>query len=81
MKDYIANVMIMPKAVWEKIDSANLVKETNLKPIGSGPFTVDKADQTQINLVRSDRLLGEGGLRRDAGQGHEPPDLQEQQRR
>ena len=58
VKDYIANVMIMPKAVWSTIDSANLVKETNLKPIGSGPFTVDKADQTQINLVRSDNYWG-----------------------
>ena len=58
VKDYIANVMIMPKAVWEKIDRANLVKETNLKPIGSGPFTVDKADQTQVNLVRSESYWG-----------------------
>ena len=58
VKDYIANVMIMPKAVWSAIDSKNLVKETNLKPIGSGPFKVDKADQTQVNLIRDDNYWG-----------------------
>src|ERR687894_491640 len=47
-----------PRTVTVKINSANLVKETNLKPIGSGPFTVDKADQTQINLVRNDNYWG-----------------------
>jgi peptide/nickel transport system substrate-binding protein len=58
VKDYIANVMIMPKAVWGSIDSKNLVKETNLKPIGSGPFKLDKADQTQVNLIRDDNYWG-----------------------
>ena len=58
VKDYIANVMIMPKAVWGSIDAANLVKETNLQPIASGPFKVDKADQTQVNLVRNDNYWG-----------------------
>src|SRR5215218_2619596 len=58
VKDYIANVMIMPKAVWSSIDSKNLVKETNLKPIGSGPFKLDKADQTQVNLIRDDNYWG-----------------------
>src|SRR5215210_5557948 len=58
VKDYIANVMIMPKAVWGSIDAKNLVKETNLKPIGSGPFKVDKADQTQVNLIRDDNYWG-----------------------
>ena len=58
VKDYINNVMILPKAVWDKIEGANLVKETNLKPIGSGPFMVDKADQTQVTLVRNDNYWG-----------------------
>ena len=58
VKDYIANVMIMPKAVWSAIDAKNLVKETNLKPIGSGPFKLDKADQTQVNLIRDDNYWG-----------------------
>ncbi len=58
VKDYINNVLILPKSVWGSIDSKNLVKETNLKPVGSGPFNVDKADQTQVNLVRNDNYWG-----------------------
>jgi peptide/nickel transport system substrate-binding protein len=58
VKDYIANVLILPKSVWSQISAANLVKETNLKPVGSGPFNVDKADQTQVTLVRNDNYWG-----------------------
>jgi peptide/nickel transport system substrate-binding protein len=58
VKDYINNVLIMPKSVWGSISGANLVKETNLKPVASGPFKVDKADQTQVNLVRDDNYWG-----------------------
>ena len=58
VKDYINNVLILPKSVWGQISGANLVKETNLKPVGSGPFMIDKADQTQINMVRNDNYWG-----------------------
>jgi peptide/nickel transport system substrate-binding protein len=58
VKDYINNVLILPKSVWGSIESANLVKETNLKPVGSGPFMIDKADQTQVNMVRNDNYWG-----------------------
>ena len=58
VRNAIATVMIMPEAVWSKIAGAKLVSETNLKPVGSGPFKIDKADQTQIALVRSDNYWG-----------------------
>jgi peptide/nickel transport system substrate-binding protein len=58
VRDYISKVLIQPQAVWSKVDKAALAKETNLKPIGSGPFKLDKADQTQINLVRDDNYWG-----------------------
>ena len=32
--------------------------DTNLKPIGSGPFLLDKYDQTQVNLKRNDNYWG-----------------------
>jgi peptide/nickel transport system substrate-binding protein len=60
VKDYINNVVILPKSVWSQISAANLVKETNLKPVGSGPFMIDTADQTQINLIRNDNYWGKG---------------------
>jgi len=62
VKDYINNVLILPKSVWGSISGANLVKETNLKPVASGPFMVDKADQTQVNLVRNDNYWGKAAF-------------------
>ena len=58
VRNYIANTLIMPKAVWSKIDGSKLAAEPNLKPVGSGPFTLDKADQTQVNLKRHDDYWG-----------------------
>ncbi|MBA3527895.1 MAG: ABC transporter substrate-binding protein, partial [Propionibacteriaceae bacterium] len=58
VKNALATVLILPKAVWSAIDSSKLVAETNLKPIGSGPFKIDKSDQTQIAMARNDDYWG-----------------------
>jgi peptide/nickel transport system substrate-binding protein len=58
VKDALCTVLIMPKAIWSKIDGAKLVSEPNLNPIGSGPYLMDKADQTQIALKRNDDYWG-----------------------
>jgi peptide/nickel transport system substrate-binding protein len=58
VKDAMAEVLIMPKAIWSKIDSSKLVAEPNTNPIGSGPFLMDKYDQTQIALKRNDDYWG-----------------------
>jgi len=58
VKDAMATVLIMPKAIWSKIDGTKLVSEPNLKPVGSGPFLMDKADQTQVALKRNDTYWG-----------------------
>ncbi len=58
VKQTICNVFIIPKAIWSAIDKTKLLTETNLKPIGSGPFKMDKADQTQVALVRDDNYWG-----------------------
>ena len=81
VKDYIANVMIMPKAVWEQDrqrepgqgDEPEADRQRSVHRGQGGP------DPDQPGAQR--QLLGEDGLRGDAGQGDEPPDLQEQQRR
>ncbi|MET1005870.1 MAG: ABC transporter substrate-binding protein [Propionibacteriaceae bacterium] len=57
VKDAIASVFIVPKAIWEPFGT-DLAKQENLKPIGSGPFVLDKYDQTQINLTRFDGYWG-----------------------
>ena len=81
VKDYIANVLIMPKAVWEQDrqrepgqgDEPEADRERSVHRRQGGPDPGEPGAQRQ--------LLGQGGLRRDAGEGHQPPDLQEQQRR
>ena len=49
---------IVPKAVFGSIDPEKIPSEPNMKPIGSGPFLLDKADQTQVNLKRNDNYWG-----------------------
>lgn len=58
IRNALATVVILPKAIWSKFDSDKLQTETNLEPVGSGPFQLDNADQTQINLVRYDDYWG-----------------------
>jgi len=58
VKNFIANVLIVPKAVFSKFDPSKVTSETNLQPVGSGPFKLDKADQTQVNLKRNDDYWG-----------------------
>jgi peptide/nickel transport system substrate-binding protein len=58
VRNAIANTLIIPKAIWSKIPVDKLTAETNLQPIGSGPFLMDKADQTQVNLKRHDDYWG-----------------------
>ena len=58
VKDAIAGNVIVPKHIWESVDGEQILKETNLKPVGSGPFTLERYDQTQINLARFDDYWG-----------------------
>ena len=58
VKDAIAGTFIVPKHVWEPVDPEEILKETNLEPVGSGPFTLERYDQTQINLARFDDYWG-----------------------
>ena len=74
-------MLIVPKAVFSKIAPDKIPAETNLKPIGSGPFLLDKYDQTQVNLKRNDNYWGKSVFGTAADDHDQPPDLQEQQRR
>jgi peptide/nickel transport system substrate-binding protein len=58
VKNFIAYTFIVPKAVFSSIDPEKIPTEPNMKPIGSGPFLLDKADQTQVNLKRNDNYWG-----------------------
>jgi peptide/nickel transport system substrate-binding protein len=58
VKNYLVQTLIVPKAIFSKIAADKIPAETNLKPIGSGPFLLDKYDQTQVNLKRNDNYWG-----------------------
>lgn len=59
IKASIASTYILPKHVWEDhATDGSLLKQTNLEPVGSGPFLLDKYDQQQIALKRHDDYWG-----------------------
>ena len=58
VKNYMTTVLIVPKAVFSKIAPDQIAADTNLQPIGSGPYKLDKYDQTQVNLARDDDYWG-----------------------
>ena len=58
VKGILSSTSILPKAIWSKISPDKIVSEPNMEPVGSGPFKLDKADQTQVNLTRDDNYWG-----------------------
>ncbi|HEX2857995.1 MAG TPA: ABC transporter substrate-binding protein [Propionibacteriaceae bacterium] len=63
----IAQNYVLPKHIWEGVAKSNpkLANYTTMQPVGSGPFTVDKADQTQVVLKLNQNYWGKtfyGGL-------------------
>ncbi len=58
IRNAIAGTYIVPKHIWSPKGNSKVLSDTNLKPIGSGPFLLDKADQTQVALKRDDNYWG-----------------------
>lgn len=61
----LTETYILPSAVFSKIADADLPTAAMDKPIGTGPFTLDKADQTQVVLKLNENYWGKtyyGGL-------------------
>lgn len=58
VKGALNNVVIIPKHIWGKMSPSKIITETNMNPVGSGPFKLDKADQTQVHLARNDSYWG-----------------------
>lgn len=61
----LQSLAIMPKHVWEALEAkdnnnlADLKKEFNKDPIGSGPYKVFFYDDTKITLLRDDKYWGQ----------------------
>jgi peptide/nickel transport system substrate-binding protein len=62
VKNFIATVLIVSKAAFGSIAPDKVAAEPNVKPIGSGPYLLDKYDQTQINLKRHDNYWGKAAF-------------------
>lgn len=62
VKNYLATTYILPQHVWAKVEKKHksLDKYKNLEPLGSGPYTLDNYDQTQVGLARHDDYWGVG---------------------
>ena len=61
----LTETYILPAAVFSKIADDKLPTEIMDKPIGTGPFTLSKADQTQVVLALNENYWGKtfyGGL-------------------
>jgi peptide/nickel transport system substrate-binding protein len=58
VKNFLCTTLIVPKKVFSAFAGDKVTSEANMKPIGSGPFLMDKADQTQVALKRNDAYWG-----------------------
>ncbi len=58
VRSALATVYVLPTSVFSKLTGTALTEDKNSEPVGSGPFRLDKADQTQINLKRTDAYWG-----------------------
>jgi peptide/nickel transport system substrate-binding protein len=58
VKQAIAKTLILPKAIWGSKDPTKMAAETNMQPVGSGPYKLDKQDLTQVVVSRRDDYWG-----------------------
>ncbi|QDP98616.1 ABC transporter substrate-binding protein [Microlunatus elymi] len=58
VKGALNSVLILPKHIWSKTSPDKIITVTNMEPVGSGPFKIGKADQTQVHLLRDDNYWG-----------------------
>ncbi|MCL2515202.1 MAG: ABC transporter substrate-binding protein [Microbacteriaceae bacterium] len=56
----IAQTYVYPQHIWSEVIKSNPQLSTyqTMKPVGSGPFSVSAADQTQVVLTRNDSYWG-----------------------
>ncbi|MGI8869978.1 MAG: ABC transporter substrate-binding protein [Mycobacteriales bacterium] len=62
VKGSIAGTYILPQHIWTAKEAKNksIGNDLNLNPVGSGPFKIDKFDQTQVALAQVDNYWGKG---------------------
>ncbi len=62
-----SGITIQPEHIWKDIEDPVAFK--NDPPIGTGPYLLDASTESAFQLCTPRRLVGHGGLRRDACAG------------
>jgi len=55
---YMYNVPILPKHLWESKTADEIATGTNEKPVGTGPYLYDTADQSRMVWVKNESWWG-----------------------
>ncbi len=60
VKGSLAGTYILPAHVWQGVEKKNaqITQYTNMKPMGSGPYTLANSSATQVSLTRTDSYWG-----------------------
>jgi peptide/nickel transport system substrate-binding protein len=60
VKQNLANVAILPASIWAGLEKSekSLLQYANMKPVGSGPYKLQSANNERVVLVRNDTYWG-----------------------
>lgn len=60
VKNTLANTAILPQHVWSGLEKSekSLLQYANMKPVGSGPYKLQQANNERVVLVRDDGYWG-----------------------
>ena len=60
VKSNLANVAILPQHIWSGLEKSekSLLQYANMKPVGSGPYKLQQANNERVVLVRDDNYWG-----------------------
>ena len=60
VRNYLTTVAILPKHIWQGLEQqqSSLTQYANLEPVGSGPYTLQNANNERIILQRAENYWG-----------------------
>ena len=61
VRNYLTTVAILPKHIWAPLEEKNtsLTQLANLEPVGSGPYTLQNANNERVILERAENYWGD----------------------
>lgn len=60
VRNYLATVVVLPQHIWSKLEKSekSLLQYANMKPVGSGPYTLKEANNERVVMQRFDNYWG-----------------------